>query len=218
MVVSIVRSVAAAVLIAATLVTSGQAADEATLGPEITRLVELLDRGTPSERSAAERELVELGLAPGNSETLLKLLPMPNDDMSQEAATRLARIRGQVQTRMAEQAVAETRVTLDVTDALLADVLKEIEKQTGNRVVDYREQFGEEAPEKKLTLKIDDQPFWAAMDQILSVRGRRSDGARGPAAGRTAAGRRRHLRRAVPHRADTGQRQSQRADARPERA
>jgi hypothetical protein len=169
MVVSIVRSVAAAVLIAATLVTSGQAADEATLGPEITRLVELLDRGTPSERSAAERELVELGLAPGNSETLLKLLPMPNDDMSQEAATRLARIRGQVQTRMAEQAVAETRVTLDVTDALLADVLKEIEKQTGNRVVDYREQFGEEAPEKKLTLKIDDQPFWAAMDQILDA-------------------------------------------------
>jgi hypothetical protein len=89
--------------------------------------------------------------------------------MPQELQTRLARIRGQVQTRLSRQAVAETRVTLDVKKAPLDDVLKEVEKQTGNRLLDYREKFGQEAVEKKVTVKVDDVPFWSAMDQILDA-------------------------------------------------
>jgi hypothetical protein len=174
MVVSIVRGRAAAVLTAAVLGVTlnagfARAADGDALATEITSLVEQLDSGTPSERAAAERSLVELGLTPGKGESLLALLPAPNDDMSQEAATRLARIRGEVQTRMAEAAVAETRVTLDVTDAPLDEVLATIEKQTGNQVVDYREQLGAEAPEKKVTLKVEDEPFWSALDRLLDA-------------------------------------------------
>jgi hypothetical protein len=168
MVVSILR--AAAFLLAIVVLNPAlHAADAEALAADVAPLVEQLDRGTPSERSAAERKLVDLGLVPGNAEALLKLLPAASDDMSQEAITRLARIRGQVQTRQAEQAVAVTRVTLDVTDAPLAEVLAAIEKQTGNRVVDYREQFGEEAPEKKVTLKVDDEPFWSVLDKLLDA-------------------------------------------------
>jgi hypothetical protein len=168
MVVTILRSLAAAML-AALLLAAGpaRAADDPGLAEHIETLVEQLDRGNPAERAAAERALVELGLDPATGEALLRLLPTPSDDMSQEAATRLTRIRGEVQTRQAEQAVAETRVTLDVADAPLNDVLAALEKQTGNHVVDYREQFGEDAPEKKVTIKIEDAPFWSALDQIL---------------------------------------------------
>lgn len=160
-----------AILCAAILLSAdrARAADDAAVAAQVTALVAKLDRGTPSERSAAEKELLDLGLASGSGEEFLKLLPAANDNMSQEAATRLARIRGEVQTRQAERAVAGTRVTLDVKDAPLADVLKELEKQTGNRVVDYREQLGEEVTEKKLTLKVDDEPFWSAMDRILDA-------------------------------------------------
>jgi hypothetical protein len=169
MVVTILRAAAALILTAAIAFPSARAADADALAAEVTPLVEQLDRGTPSERSAAERKLVDLGLVPGNAEALLRLLPAPNDDMSQEVITRLARIRGQVQTRHAEQAVAVTLVTLDVTDAPLDEVLVAIEKQTGNRVVDYREQFGEEAPEKKVTLKVEKEPFWSVLDKLLDA-------------------------------------------------
>jgi hypothetical protein len=169
MVVTILRAAAACLLAVSVLNSAVRAADAEALAAEAAPLLEQLDRGTPSERSAAERKLVDLGLVPGNAEALLKLLPAPSDDMSQEAITRLARIRGQVQTRQAEQAVAVTRVTLDVTDAPLADVLAAIEKQTGNRVVDYREESGDEAPEKKVTLKVDDEPFWSVLDTLLDA-------------------------------------------------
>jgi hypothetical protein len=138
------------------------------LAAEVTRLVEQLDRGGPSDRTAAEKSLVELGLAsPGESEGFLGALPTPSDDMSQETITRLARVRAQVQTRLAERALEQTRVTLDVKDAPLADVLAQIEKQTGNRVVDHRGEFSDEVAEKKVTLKVDDVPFWEALDRLL---------------------------------------------------
>jgi hypothetical protein len=89
--------------------------------------------------------------------------------MPQELQARLARLRSQVQTRLSRQAVAETRVTLDVKKAPLADVLKEIEKQTGNRLVDYREKFGQETMAKKVTVKAKDVPFWSALDQVLDA-------------------------------------------------
>lgn len=151
---------------------SARCADDASQKARVEKLVAQLDAGERAERDDAEKQLIEAGLNAGagaGGDEFFTLLPTPNDQMPQELQTRLARIRGEVQKRLAKQAVAETRVTLKLDDAPLADALKEIEKQTGNRVIDYREQFGQEASEKKLTVDIKDKPFWQALDEVLDA-------------------------------------------------
>ena len=161
------RGLAIAVVVAALLVTPGRAADE-ELAPQLAQLVEQLERGDSAERAAAERAIVELGLAaPARGDALLALLPEPSEEMSQEMATRLARVRAEVQTKLAERNVQQSRVTLNVKEAPLAEVLAELEKQTGNSVIDYRGEFSDEVMEKKVTLKVDDAPFWEALDLLM---------------------------------------------------
>lgn len=145
-------------------------AAEGDVQADVARLVEQLDRGSPSDRSAAEQALVERALAqPGAGEEVLALLPTPDDRMSQEVATRLVRIRAETLRRLAERNVRQTKVTLDVSDAPLADVLAEIEKQTGNRVIDHRGEFSDQVAEKKVTLQVTDVPFWEALDRTLDA-------------------------------------------------
>jgi hypothetical protein len=166
-----IRSLAVVCIAFALAPSLAAAAEDAELKEKVATLVQQLDDDERGQRDDAEKQLVELGLAGGGDAgaAFLALLPKPAEDMGQELQTRLARIRGQVQTRLSRQAVAETRVTLDVKKAPLAEVLKEVEKQTGNRLLDYREKFGQEAVEKKVTVKVDDVPFWSAMDQILDA-------------------------------------------------
>ncbi len=137
---------------------------------QIEKLVEQLDAADAAERDAAEKQLVELGLKDKSAaagEAFVDLLPKPNDEMPQEVQVRLTRIASDVRNRLAKQAIEGTTVTLDVADAPLDDVLKELERQTGNRVEDYREQFGQETADKLVTYSGKDQPFWAALDKIL---------------------------------------------------
>jgi hypothetical protein len=137
----------------------------------VDQLVEQLNADEAAQREAAEKELVELGLK-GDADSVdafLNQLPKPNDNMPQEVQTRLARVASEVRSRIAKKAVDATRLTLDVKEAPLKEVLEAIEKQTGNRLIDYREQFGQEAMEKKVTLKIDDEPFWSGLDKVLDA-------------------------------------------------
>ncbi len=160
-----------AVVVAALPMATALGADD-ELQPQVTQFLEQLDRGNADERAAAERGLVALGIeTPARGEAFLALLPTPTDDMSQETATRLARIRAEVQTRLAERSLEQTRVTLDVTDAPLDEVLAEIEKQTGNHVIDYRGELSDEPAAKKVTLKVADAPFWQALDLLLDAAG-----------------------------------------------
>jgi hypothetical protein len=148
-----------------------RAQDDGAAADRIDELVAQLDADEVAEREAAEKELVELGLK-GTADTVdafLNQLPKPDDRMPQEVQTRLARVASEVRKRIATQAVEGTRLTLDVTEAPLEEVLKTIEKQTGNQLTDHREQFGQEAMEKKVTLKIDDEPFWSGLDKMLDA-------------------------------------------------
>lgn len=133
-------------------------------------LVQLAD-GDPARRDEAERLLVALAAAAGKQQKhaeFLTLLPDSDDGMPQEMRRRLERVIDAVGSQAATKLEA-TKVTLDVTDAPLADVLAEMEKQTGNKVVDSREQFGQEAEEKLVTLKVDQQPFWSVLDSVLDM-------------------------------------------------
>ena len=63
----------------------------------------------------------------------------------------------------------QTRISLNLTDAALADALTGFERQTGNRVIDARAESGDNPPPKRVSLKIDDEPFWSALDELLDA-------------------------------------------------
>jgi hypothetical protein len=48
----------------------------------------------------------------------------------------------------------------------LSVALQEMQKQTGNALVDLRPRLGQDAPDPMLTLQIDRLPFWEALDRV----------------------------------------------------
>ena len=152
-----------AALIAACLTTQVETA-EVDLKTEVQRLVKQLDAPTEDARVAAEKQLVKLGV------DAMSYLPRVDANTSAEVSQRLNRIRFALE-RLAATATADaSRLTLKGTYGF-ADVLKEIEKQTGNRVIDFRDRFGENQSDIELELDIDDKPFWEAFDSILDQAG-----------------------------------------------
>ena len=152
-----------ATLLAACLSTQVDAT-EVDLKTEVQRLVKQLDDQQEAQRRAAEKKLVALGV------DVLNHLPRVDANTSAEVSQRLNRIRFALE-RIAATATADaSRLTLKGRYRF-SDLLTEIEKQTGNRVLDYRENLGEDQSELELELDIDDQPFWEAFDTILDQAG-----------------------------------------------
>ncbi|MBX7168260.1 MAG: hypothetical protein K1X74_18125 [Pirellulales bacterium] len=132
------------------------------LAEQIARLVIQLDAPTLAAREAAEVELLQLGPA--------ALAHLPGDDdatLSAEARKRLARVRSGLEQLETERLTQASTVTLDGQPHSLAEVLAQIQTQTGNALIDYRERFGQEVLAKKVTLALDGVPFWQAIDQLL---------------------------------------------------
>jgi hypothetical protein len=139
------------------------------LAVRIERLVRQLDDDRAAQRDAAEKELLELA-GTGNKESrrLLEMLPEPKDEMPLALRDRLSRIRREIEDRAAKSAVAGTAVTMPADALPLADVIKRIESQTGNRLLDKREQFGgREGEAVTVALALEKEPFWPAVDKIL---------------------------------------------------
>ena len=101
---------------------------------------------SPPGATPPNRQLVNL--AGSNAESVdrfLALLPAESDQMPLAVRDRLARIRRQVEDRAAKAAIAATSVTLSADEnADLWTRSLAIEKQTGNQVVDHRQQGGGE--------------------------------------------------------------------------
>ena len=183
-------------------------ADE-ELTRDIGRLVQQLNDDRAAERDAAETKLLELaGTTTSATDKFLELLPEDNDQMPLAVRERLSRIRQQAEDRVAKVAVEATILTLSAKEMPLAEVFAAIEKQTGNRMIDNRQQEGDapDAAANGTTIELKDEPFWPAFDQILdqSNLGIYSYGGEDALSivsrqRRTAAPRPRHLRWAVPH-------------------
>ena len=140
------------------------------LARQISRLVQQLDDNQAAQRDAAEKELLELAGRPtAETDRFLELLPEDNDQMPLAVRERLTHIRQQVEDRTAKSAVEGTTVTLSAKEMPLAEVFAAIEKQTGNRLIDNRQQDAAEpaAVSGKITIELKDEPFWPAVDQIL---------------------------------------------------
>ncbi len=151
------------ILASSVLLADGDAVATEEMKSQVRQLSRQLDATELSQREAAEQKLIELGPA------VLELLPPVTPRTSAEVKERLARVRDKLQRQEAEAVVQPRRVSLDVTDAPLSEVLQSISQQTGNKLVSYREQLGQEAADPKLTLKLESVPFWEALDRTLDV-------------------------------------------------
>ena len=149
-----------------------QQTDRSELAAEVSRLLNDLAAGSEDARSAAKERLLELaGPGVAAAERMLEALPKPTDKMPAALSEPLREIRRQIADRLAELSAEPTRVTLDVVQEPLSEVLKAIEEQTGNRVIDLREQFGQDADDRPVTIDVTDVPFWDAMDRVLDEAG-----------------------------------------------
>jgi hypothetical protein len=143
---------------------------DAQLARQVSRYVGQLNDDKATERDAAEKKLIDLaGTSATESDRFLTILPKPTDQMPLAVRERLGRIRQQVEDRAAKAATAATKITLSANGMPLADVLKAIEKQTGNQFIDNRDQGGEQPDAKgaKISIDLKNEPYWMALDKIL---------------------------------------------------
>jgi hypothetical protein len=143
------------------LVAADQPAENSELADQVAQLVRQLDDRQLAARNEAERKLLELG-APA-----LPLLPEIGDDTPAEIALRVTRVQQKLLEARVAAAAEPTRITLQGADIPLEKVFAEIEKQTGNKIVDYRENFGQEKTDVTVDVDFDNVPFWQALDQVL---------------------------------------------------
>ncbi len=125
---------------------------------QVQRLVRQLASARLADRQQAEQRLLELGPA------VLPHLP-PLQGLPSEVASRLRRIRRRLELRQAEQQVGGTRVSLQGR-MKLSEAIDRLEKQSGNRILDYRDRFGQQADDPQLQLDIRNQLFWQAVDRL----------------------------------------------------
>lgn len=135
----------------------------------VAALVEQLNAPQKAAREQAEQALLDLGPA------ALDHLPHEGDagadPLPAETAIRLRRIRLALEQRRAESAAAGSRITLPDRELPLAEILAEFERQSGNRVVDMRREFGERPVDAPLRLPLSGVGFWPALDQLLDAAG-----------------------------------------------
>lgn len=131
---------------------------------DVRSLLRELDAPQKSTRDAAEQKLIELGPA------ILELLPETRPGQSAELAMRVGRIRLELLKSRAAANLHGAQVKLSVKEKPLGEVLAEIERQTGNKLVDYRRQFGQQADEIPVSFDVD-LPFWEAIDRLNAVTG-----------------------------------------------
>jgi hypothetical protein len=142
--------------------TDTDAGDE--LRYEVLRLVRQLDDDLLEKREAAERALIELGPA------ALEQLPAPTRNTSAEVKVRLDRVRKALEQAAAAAASRPSLVTLS-GQMPLSEALAALEKQTGNRIIDFRGRFGQQRLDPQVSVDFTEVPFWKALDRLLDQAG-----------------------------------------------
>lgn len=120
----------------------------------VSRLLRQLDDDRLGRRRDAEQELIALGPA------ALALLPADTVRGSAEFKERLARVRDALERQAAGQAVAGSEVTIQ-GQMRAGDVFRALQAQTGNVIVGY------DALDSEIDVRLQREPFWPALDQIL---------------------------------------------------
>ncbi|NOZ40751.1 MAG: hypothetical protein GXP24_11070 [Planctomycetes bacterium] len=148
-----------------------ETSSESATAQKVERLVRQLNDDQATRRDEAEQTLLKL--APTDNAELcdafLEWLPKPIEGMPAEVRLRLARVRKQIETEQSSRVMAASRITLSAKAMELGELFELIQKQTGNLLTDHREQFGQEATPRLVTIELDNEPFWPALDKILDA-------------------------------------------------
>lgn len=133
-------------------------------------LLQLEELGSPqlADREAAEKALVELAKgAPDRAERVLEQLPAANASIPADVQAAIERVRIRIQRNVARGATAASRITINAIQQPLAEVLAEFSRQSGATFRDNRAAFGGDAAATVVTLSVEDEPFWSAVDKLL---------------------------------------------------
>jgi len=117
-----------------------------------------------AKREAAEKALIEIG------PDVLPLLPASNASIPAEDKIRLGRVRNALVKAEVEAATRPSIVSL-TGEMPFSEAIAKIAEQTGNKLVDYREQFNQEKSDPKVKVSLEKVPFWQALDTVLDAAG-----------------------------------------------
>lgn len=166
-----------AIFVFCSLPIAAWAADKTASTPDVERLtknislaISQLNDDRAADRESAEKKLLDLGgKSTAEADRFLKALPRDTDQMPVAVRERLARIRRLVEDRAAKAATGATTITLSAKAMPLKEAIAAVEKQTGNKFVDNREQQGDPATtnEAPISIELKDEPFWSGIDQIF---------------------------------------------------
>jgi len=136
---------------------------------QVERLARQLNDDQAARRDAAEQALLKLAPIEDaeQCDAFLDLLPQPSESMPEEVRLRLTRIRSEIESRQASQVLSASRFSLSAKAMDLEKVFETIGTQTENILSDHRDQFGQNASPRPVTIEIDGEEFWPAVDKIL---------------------------------------------------
>lgn len=143
----------------------GQIADSAPstdLSSKVQSLVRQLGSNEAAKREAAEKELIAIG------PDVLEHLPTTNARTPAEERVRLGRIRSTLEKAAAEAVTRPSLVTLS-GEMPVSEAIEKIAQQTGNKLVDYRERFNQDAADPKIKVNLSKVSFWEALDTVLDA-------------------------------------------------
>lgn len=144
---------------------SGYTQGQDALRDRVSQLLEKLSSADEAQASSAEESLIKLGT---------KILPiLPESSGKADSAgrdARLKKIRAALATSTKTSPEA-SKVTLQGPGIRLTDALKSLQQQSGNSIVDLREQNGQESGNPTLNLDLKDAPFFVALDDIAKKAG-----------------------------------------------
>lgn len=129
------------------------------LKAKVEELMQALESDELSERTLAEKSLLELG------PDALLFLDSPPAGLGNETKAKLQRIRNSIETKFLDQMTKASQVTLK-GEFSLVEALIEIEKQSGNMVVGVEADTGE-----KFKFDFEKRSYWYVLDQLLQQAG-----------------------------------------------
>ncbi|QDV33358.1 hypothetical protein [Tautonia plasticadhaerens] len=137
----------------------------AALRDRVAQLVDRLESEDGDERDQAEEALVKLGAR------ILPLLPEADEDSGDDLRERLSRIRASLEGGASEKNLGASLVTIVGEGIRLSEVLQELQRQSGNRISDLRELYGQDATNPALDLQLEEMPFLEALDRVAAQAG-----------------------------------------------
>ena len=111
-------------------------------------------RSSGSDATRPSKSLIELG------EAVAPLLPEITPETSAETKERLTRIRSTLDQVALTAAMQPSRVTIE-GEFTLSEILAKFQQQTGNHVIDFRNRFGQQASDAKLSVEYQNMAFLA---------------------------------------------------------